>query len=90
MNQHGLAAAAQGTGFVLSTQSNTPMEEVVPLVLNEAGRGPLWFQLYIQHDRGFTRELVQRAEAAGYEALVRWWLPSVQAEPSGSPRPVRV
>ena len=33
-------------------------------------RGPLWFQLYLQHDRGFTRELVQRAEAAGFEALV--------------------
>jgi 4-hydroxymandelate oxidase len=34
------------------------------------GRGPLWFQLYLQHDRGFTQALVQRAEAAGYEALV--------------------
>ncbi len=31
---------------------------------------PLWFQLYLQHDRGFTRELVQRAERAGFEALV--------------------
>ena len=31
---------------------------------------PLWFQLYVNPDRGFTRELVQRAEAAGYEALV--------------------
>lgn len=28
------------------------------------------FQLYLQHDRGFTRELVQRAETAGYVALV--------------------
>jgi 4-hydroxymandelate oxidase len=33
-------------------------------------RGPLWFQLYLQPDRHFTRDLVQRAEAAGYEALV--------------------
>jgi 4-hydroxymandelate oxidase len=39
-------------------------------VLGTAGRGPLWFQLYLQHDRGFTRELVQRVERAGYEALV--------------------
>jgi 4-hydroxymandelate oxidase len=31
---------------------------------------PLWFQLYVNPDRGFTRELVQRAEKAGYEALV--------------------
>lgn len=65
-----LAAAAQGTGFVLSTQSNTPMEEVVPLVLNEAGRGPLWFQLYWQAPREATLALVRRAEACGFEALV--------------------
>jgi 4-hydroxymandelate oxidase len=31
---------------------------------------PLWFQLYVNPDRGFTRELVQRAETSGYEALV--------------------
>jgi 4-hydroxymandelate oxidase len=30
----------------------------------------MWMQLYVQHDRGFTRELIQRAEQAGYEALV--------------------
>ena len=36
----------------------------------DPGRGPLWFQLYLQHDRGFTQALVQRVEAAGYEALV--------------------
>ena len=39
-------------------------------MLSDPGRGPLWFQLYLQHDRGFTQALVQRAEAAGYEALV--------------------
>ena len=39
-------------------------------MLPDPGRGPLWFQLYLQHDRGFTQALVQRAEAAGYEALV--------------------
>lgn len=64
------AAAAQGAGLVLSTQSSTPLESVAHAVLGEAQRGPLWFQLYMQHDRGFTRELVQRAEQAGYEALV--------------------
>ncbi|MDB5817229.1 MAG: 2-hydroxy-acid oxidase [Rhizobacter sp.] len=31
---------------------------------------PLWFQLYVQNDRGFTRALVERAKAAGYRALV--------------------
>lgn len=65
-----LAAAALGAGLVLSTQASMPLEAVAQAVLPEASRGPLWFQLYLQHDRGFTRELVQRAEAAGYEALV--------------------
>ncbi len=64
------AAAAQGAGLVLSTQSSTPMEDVARPFLQERARGPLWFQLYWQHDRGFVRSLVQRAEAAGYEALV--------------------
>jgi 4-hydroxymandelate oxidase len=64
------AAAAQGAGLVLSTQSSTPLEHVAQAILSDTSRGPLWFQLYVQHDRGFTRELVQRAEQAGYEALV--------------------
>jgi 4-hydroxymandelate oxidase len=65
-----LAAAAQGAGFVLSTLASTPLEAIGSLVGNDTDRGPLWFQLYWQHDRGFTTELVQRAEAAGYDALV--------------------
>jgi 4-hydroxymandelate oxidase len=64
------AAAALGAGLVLSTQASMPLEAIARAVLSDAGRGPLWFQLYMQHDRGFTQELVQRAEAAGYEALV--------------------
>ncbi|KRC31131.1 alpha-hydroxy acid oxidase [Acidovorax sp. Root219] len=64
------AAAAMGAGVVLSTQATLPLETIAQAVLNDAGRGPLWFQLYLQHDRGFTRALVERAEAAGYEALV--------------------
>ncbi|MEZ5607115.1 MAG: alpha-hydroxy acid oxidase [Burkholderiaceae bacterium] len=65
-----LAAAAQGAGYILSTQSSVPMERVAQAVLGDAGRGPLWFQLYWQMDRGFNRALVQRAEAAGFEAIV--------------------
>jgi len=65
-----LAAAALGAGLVLSTQTSTPLEDVARWFLPDAGRGPLWFQLYLQPDRGFTRELVQRAETAGFEALV--------------------
>jgi 4-hydroxymandelate oxidase len=48
---------------VLSTFATTPIEEVA-----RAGAA-LWFQLYVQPDRGFTRELVRRAEAAGCRAL---------------------
>ena len=64
------AAAALGAGLVLSTQASQPLEAVAQAMLGDAGRGPLWFQLYLQPDRGHTHELVQRAEAAGYEALV--------------------
>lgn len=64
------AAAALGAGVVLSTQASVSLEAVAQAVLPDRGRGPLWFQLYLQHDRGFTQALVQRAEAAGYEALV--------------------
>jgi len=64
------AAAALGAGVVLSTQASVALEAVAEAVLPDPDRGPLWFQLYLQHDRGFTRDLVLRAETAGYEALV--------------------
>ena len=64
------AASAQGAGLVLSTQASMSLEHVAQAIVADPLRGPLWFQLYIQPDRGFTRTLVQRAEAAGYEALV--------------------
>lgn len=60
-----LAASAVRTGMVLSTQSSSLLEEVA-----RHAQSPLWFQLYIQPDRDFTRALIQRAEAAGYQALV--------------------
>ncbi|WP_372659901.1 alpha-hydroxy-acid oxidizing protein [Hydrogenophaga sp.] len=66
-----LAANAQEAGLVLSTQSSTPLEEVARVARHGAGAtAPLWFQLYWQGDRGFTCALLERAEAAGYEALV--------------------
>src|SRR6218665_149380 len=64
------AAAALGAGIVLSTQASTRLEVVAEAIRSDPGRGPLWFQLYLQHDRGFTRGLLERAEQAGYEALV--------------------
>jgi 4-hydroxymandelate oxidase len=65
-----LAASALQAGLVLSTQSNTALEDVARAYGPGPDAGPLWFQLYLQPDRGRTRELLQRAEAAGYEALV--------------------
>jgi 4-hydroxymandelate oxidase len=65
-----LAAAAQGAGMVVSTQSSVAVEDIARAVRDDAGRGPLWFQLYWQADRGVNRALVERAEAAGCEALV--------------------
>jgi 4-hydroxymandelate oxidase len=60
------AAAAVGSVMVLSTLSNTPVEQVVAA----AGESPVWFQLYIYRDRGATAALVQRVEAAGCRALM--------------------
>lgn len=65
-----LAAAAQEAGYILSTQSSTSLEDIADAVALDHLRGPLWMQLYIQPDREFTRLLIKRAEAAGYEALV--------------------
>lgn len=61
-----LGAAAMKTAMVLSTQASTLLEDVAA----QAHAPPLWFQLYIQQDRGFTQSLVARAEQAGYRALV--------------------
>lgn len=58
-------AGDAGTIFVLSTLSNTAVEEVVA-----AARGPVWFQLYVYRDRAATEALVRRVEAAGCRALV--------------------
>ena len=65
-----LAAAAQGAGLVVSLQASTSMEDVARAALGDAHRGPLWLQLHLQRERQHTLALVQRAEAAGYEALV--------------------
>ena len=58
-------AGAAGATMVVSTMATTSVEEIAA-----AATRPLWFQLYVQPDRAFTRDLVQRAEAAGCQALV--------------------
>lgn len=59
------AAKAAGTLFILSSLSTTAMETVFAHAAS-----PRWFQLYIYKDPEITRALVQRAEAAGTEAIV--------------------
>ena len=59
------AAAALGIPFTLSTFATARLEDVA-----SAAGGRLWLQLYVMKDRGPARELIRRAAAAGYEALV--------------------
>ncbi len=65
----GEIATAQGAGaasatFVVSSYTTTPIEEI-----SRVATQPLWFQLYIQRDRGFVKDVIQRVEAAGCRAL---------------------
>jgi len=59
------AAARKGIPFTLSTVSVCPIEEV-------QGRSPvpIWFQLYVLKDRGFMKNALERAKAAGITTLV--------------------
>ncbi len=76
MGGHGLAhvsaeagtakgAHAAGTLFTSGSQSTLPMEEIA-----QASPGPKWFQIYMPPDPGVARELLQRAKAAGFLAVV--------------------
>jgi L-lactate dehydrogenase (cytochrome)/(S)-mandelate dehydrogenase len=59
------ATAAAGTAFCLSHGSVCTLEE-----LAATGVAPRWMQVFVYKDRGFTRELTERAAAAKYDALV--------------------
>jgi 4-hydroxymandelate oxidase len=58
------AAGATGTTLVASTLATLAIEAIAAEC-----SAPLWFQLYVYRDRGLTRALVERAEAAGCTAL---------------------
>jgi 4-hydroxymandelate oxidase len=60
------AAAAAGVPYTLSTTSTRSIEEVA----DAAPDAIRWFQLYVQAGLVLTRSLVERAEAAGYRAIV--------------------
>ncbi|MFZ9192225.1 MAG: alpha-hydroxy acid oxidase [Ilumatobacteraceae bacterium] len=78
-------AARHGVPYTLSTLGTRSIEEVAAArasVTTAAVTGqtaanqtasaasPLWYQLYVWKDRGLSRELVQRAKAAGYQAIM--------------------
>jgi len=57
-------ASSTGTTYVLSTLSNTAVEEV-----SRATTHPLWFQVYVQPEMELSHELVRRAEEAGARVI---------------------
>ena len=57
-------ATAAGATFVISTFASSRVDEIA-----RAAQRRAWFQLYVQRDRGVTKDMVQRAEAAGCTAL---------------------
>ncbi|GAA3355960.1 alpha-hydroxy acid oxidase [Saccharopolyspora gregorii] len=71
MNHEGEPAVARvaeraGIPYALSTMGTTSVEDLAAA----APRARKWFQLYVWRDRAASRDLVQRAQAAGYEALM--------------------
>lgn len=61
------AARRHGLPYALSTMGTTTIEDLRRAAGSDAD---LWFQLYVQQDTGVTKELLSRAEAAGYPVLM--------------------
>jgi 4-hydroxymandelate oxidase len=57
-------ASAASAIMVLSTNANCTVEAVAAVATQ-----PLWFQLYVNRDRGIAKDLIQRVESAGCQAL---------------------
>lgn len=69
VHPEGEVATVRGAGaasaiLVLSTNANAAVETVMA-----AATQPVWFQLYVNRDRGVAKELIQRVETAGCQAL---------------------
>ena len=60
-----IAAEKFGVPFTLSTMSICSIEDVASVTTK-----PFWFQLYVMRDRGFVKEMIQRAKACKCSALV--------------------
>jgi len=69
MHPEGEIATARGAGlasttYVVSSFTTTPIEEIAKVATQ-----PLWFQLYLVHDKTFVKDLIQKVEAQGIKAL---------------------
>lgn len=70
LHQDGEIAAAKGAGtagavYVVSSNATVSIEDI-----SQVATAPLWLQLYAQSDAGRNREIIDRAQAAGCQALV--------------------
>lgn len=63
------AAAKAGIPFTLSNVSTVPLEDIALQIGKQAG-ARIWMQLYVFRTREFARKVAERAERAGFEALV--------------------
>ena len=59
------AAARAGLPYTLSTMATRSIEQVASV-----SDGPKWFQVYVWRDRGLVKDMLDRAAAAGYEAIM--------------------
>ncbi|MBY7144810.1 lactate 2-monooxygenase [Virgibacillus sp. NKC19-3] len=60
------ACVQMGVPYIASSASTQPMEEIAAAM----GDAPKWFQLYWSKDPDVTASFLQRAEKAGYSAIV--------------------
>lgn len=58
-------ASKSGGLLCVSSASTISMEDIA-----KASSGPKWFQIYLDVDEGFSREVLQRAKAAGFKAII--------------------
>ncbi len=60
------AAARAGIPYTLSTMGTVSVEDLAAT----APDGRHWFQLYLWKDRAASRDLIERAQAAGFDTLM--------------------
>lgn len=69
IHPEGEIEAARGANLANTTLVAAAFSTVALEQISAVAKRPLWFQIYIQNDRGFTKSLIDRALAAGCEAI---------------------